>query len=75
MYAHERVSALAFERATRAHALVAGRDYVTPDDVKGLAVQALAHRVRVEGARDVAGDREDAERVLRDLLASIPVPV
>lgn len=68
-------AALAFERATRAHALVAGRDYVTPDDVKGLAVQALAHRVRVEGARDVAGDREDAERVLRDLLASIPVPV
>ena len=35
------------ERATRAHALVAGRAYATPDDVKALAIPVLAHRVRV----------------------------
>ncbi len=68
-------AALAFERAARAHALIAGRSFATPDDVKRVAVAALAHRVRVRGARDAAVDRADAERVIRDLLASIPVPV
>ncbi len=66
---------LAFERAVRAHALVAGRGYATPDDVKAVAVAVLAHRVRVRGARDLASDRADAERVVRDLIASLPVPV
>jgi len=68
-------AAIAFERAARAHALVAGRDYATPDDVKAVAVAALAHRVRVAGARDASAEREDAERVIRDLLTTLPVPV
>jgi MoxR-like ATPase len=68
-------AALAFERAARAHALVAGRTYATPDDVKAVAVPSLAHRIRTSGARESVGDRADAERVLRDLLSSIPVPV
>jgi len=68
-------AALAFERAARTHALVKGRDFATPDDVKAVAVGVLAHRVRVRGARDLAGDRADAERVIRDLLSAVPVPV
>ena len=68
-------AALAFERAARANALVAGRTYATPDDVKAVAVAVLSHRVRVSGSRDLVGDRADAERVIRDVLASIPVPV
>lgn len=68
-------AALAFERTARARALVEGRDYATPDDLKAVAVAVLAHRVRMAGARDLAGDRADAERAIRDLLASIPVPV
>src|SRR4029077_10202850 len=36
---------LALLRAARAAALAEGRDYLVPDDVKGLAVAALAHRV------------------------------
>jgi len=68
-------AALAFERAVRAHALVGGRAFATPDDVKAVAVPVLAHRVRVAGARDLAGDRADAERVLREVLSSTPVPV
>ncbi|MCC6876748.1 MAG: AAA family ATPase [Sandaracinaceae bacterium] len=67
-------AALAFERATRAHALVRGRGYGTPDDVQALAVAVLAHRVRAAGERDVGG-RQDAERVVRELVASIPVPI
>ncbi|HEY8428868.1 MAG TPA: AAA family ATPase [Sandaracinaceae bacterium] len=68
-------AALALERATRARAVLAGRDFATPDDVKAVAVAVLAHRVRVVRAHDVAGDRSDAERVIRELLSSIPVPV
>ncbi|HJL19558.1 MAG TPA: AAA family ATPase [Sandaracinaceae bacterium LLY-WYZ-13_1] len=68
-------AALAFERASRTHALVAGRAYATPDDVKAVTVACLAHRVRLSGAREAAGDRADAERVLRDLLSGVPVPV
>jgi MoxR-like ATPase len=68
-------AALALERATRAHALLAGRAYATPDDVKAVAVAVLAHRVRVTGSQDATADRTDAERVIRDLLSSIAVPV
>jgi len=39
---------LALLRAAQAHALADGRDYLVPDDVKGLAVQALAHRVMLK---------------------------
>jgi len=67
--------ALAFERAVRARALVSGRTYVTPDDVQALAVHALAHRVRVAGLHDTGVGRHDAERVIRELLAELPVPV
>ncbi len=68
-------AALALERAARAHALLAGRAYATPDDVKAVAVAVLAHRVRVAQSHDVAADRADAERIVRDLLTSITVPV
>ena len=37
--------ALALYRATQAYAFVEGRDYVTPDDVKALAVPVLSHRI------------------------------
>jgi len=68
-------AALAFERATRAHAIVQGRSFATPDDVKAVAVSTLAHRVRVAGLHDTATTRIDAERVIRDLLQALPVPV
>jgi MoxR-like ATPase len=69
-------AALALARAVRAHALVEGRAYATPDDVKALAVAALAHRVRARGALGTeAGERETAARAVRELLDAIPVPV
>jgi MoxR-like ATPase len=67
--------ALAFERATRARSLVLGRTYVTPDDVQALAVPALAHRVRVAGLNDTGVGRHDAERVIRELMSELPVPI
>ena len=67
--------ALAFERAVRARAIVSGRTYATPDDVQALAVHALAHRVRVAGVHDTGLGRNDAERVVRELLTKLPVPI
>jgi MoxR-like ATPase len=62
---------LALYRAGQAYAALLGRDYVIPDDVKAVAVQALAHRTIVKTAatvRDV-----DAGLIIRELLDSVPV--
>ena len=68
-------AALALERAVRAYALVLGRGYAIPDDVKAIAVAVLAHRIRPSGARNGAAGRTDTDRVVRDLLGGLPVPV
>jgi MoxR-like ATPase len=68
-------AALALERAVRAYALVLGRAYAIPDDVKAVAVSVLSHRVRPAGLRDGTSGSGDGERVVRELLAALPVPV
>ena len=67
--------ALAFEQAVRAHALVKGRSYALPDDVQAVAVAVLAHRVRAAGHSDGHASVADAERIIADLLQSLPVPL
>ncbi len=64
---------LALLRAARAQALADGRDYLVPDDVKSLAVPALAHRVMVKG-RGAQGGGVDAEAVLRSIVQDVSVP-
>ena len=64
---------LALLRAARAQALADGRDYLVPDDIKGLAVPVLAHRVMVK-ASGPSGATTDAERVIRGLIQDVPVP-
>ena len=68
-------AAIALERAVRALALTLGRSYATPDDVKAVGVSVLAHRVRPAGSRDGGPAHMDGERIVRDLLAALPVPV
>jgi MoxR-like ATPase len=63
--------ARALVAAARAAALADGRDYVVPDDVKGLAPAALAHRVIV---RSSDAGAVDAEAVIRALVQDVPVP-
>jgi MoxR-like ATPase len=64
---------LALLRAARAHALADGREYLVPDDVKRLAVPALAHRVLLAGpAADGSG--AGAEAVIRAIVQDVPVP-
>ena len=54
----------------RGHAVVKGRDYVTPDDVQAVVVGAYAHRVMVAGRVDTPAARE----VLGWLVSQVPVP-
>jgi MoxR-like ATPase len=63
---------LALLRAARAHALADGRDYLVPDDVKRLAVPALAHRILL--ASSSAGGADGAEAVIRTIVQDVPVP-
>ncbi len=64
---------LALLRAARATALLAGRPYAIPDDIKTVAAPVLAHRLVLEGAEDGV-DREAAEIVIREILETVPVP-
>jgi MoxR-like ATPase len=69
-------AALAYERAVRARALVAGRMFALPDDVKALAVPILSHRIRVDQGSDNTQTSVDAqERAVADLVRKTPVPV
>jgi MoxR-like ATPase len=59
-------------RAARARAFMAGRDHVTPDDVKALAASVLVHRLV---PRDPGGGGERLEALLLERLESVPVPL
>ncbi len=65
--------ALSLYRAAQSLALVSGRDYVVPDDIKHLALPVLAHRVLGKSFLQ-AGDFGAAEAILRDLLDRLRVP-
>jgi MoxR-like ATPase len=65
---------LAYYRASQAFALVQGRDYVIPDDVKVLAIPVLSHRIVPRGMLPGA-DRSATEEIVRQLVRELPVPV
>jgi len=56
----------------RALAVLAGRDYVTPEDVKAVAVPALAHRLTLTAAAWAGGTQP--ERIVTGLLDTVPGP-
>jgi MoxR-like ATPase len=64
---------LQLARATRSRAAAQGRDYATPDDAKSVALPVLAHRVVLRP--EAAARGATGESVLRELLASVAVPV
>jgi MoxR-like ATPase len=59
-------------RASRAHAALAGRDHVLPDDVQSMTVPVLAHRLMLTGESQLA--HRSAADVLTDLLQRVRVP-
>jgi MoxR-like ATPase len=66
-------AALSLYRAAQAEALLDGRDYVVPDDLKGLAVPVLAHRLVTKSYRQ--HERPDAaDTIVHDILGQTPLP-
>ena len=65
--------AISFYRACQALALVEGRDYVVPDDLKRLAVPIIAHRVIAKGYLH-GGQRSAVEAIVRRVVERIAVP-
>lgn len=63
--------ALALYQAAQAYAALQGRDYVAPEDVKGLAPAVLCHRVVLGGSMNA----EAATQRLRKLLSDVEVPL
>ncbi len=63
---------LALLKLSRCRAALAGRDFVTPDDVKAVAVPALAHRLVLKPELWV--QRRSVEDVVRETLAAVPTP-
>jgi MoxR-like ATPase len=65
---------LALYRAAQTLALLEGRDYVIPDDIKRLAVSVLSHRVIGKGFA-YEGGQDEREKVIRGILETVEVPV
>jgi len=63
---------LALIKLARAHAVVSGRDYVLPDDVKALAVPALAHRLIL--SPDLWAKKVTAQDIVTGVVSVVPVP-
>ena len=67
---------ISWYRAAQAFALVNGRDYCVPDDFKQLALPCLAHRVVMASPQESIGrTREEAERVISELLDRVSIPL
>ncbi|MBI4333542.1 MAG: MoxR family ATPase [Chloroflexi bacterium] len=65
---------LALFRSSQARALLLGRDFVLPDDIKELAISTLAHRLIVKPAFRNDGVRSVSETIIQSVLDSVPVP-
>lgn len=59
-------------RASKAHALLGGRDFVTPDDVTAMVSPVLGHRVVLSAEAEISGEQTDS--VLQSILDQTQVP-
>jgi MoxR-like ATPase len=66
---------LALRRLAQAQAYYEGRDYMIPDDIKKNAVPALAHRVILRALTDNGSESKTVEKIIREILNRINVPV
>jgi MoxR-like ATPase len=64
--------ALALLLCSRAHAVIDGRDYVTPEDVKAVASSVLPHRITVKP--ELWLTKASGASVIDEVLASVPTP-
>ena len=71
-WAQARVRRLSVMLVAQAFAAFEGRDYLVPDDVKRAVLPVLRHRVILKPEAELEGF--DADRVLTDVVAAVPVP-
>ena len=65
-------ASLALMRGSQARAMIGGRDFISPDDVKAIAVAVMAHRLIISPAARMRG--VDGEELVGEVLDSVPVP-
>lgn len=65
-------ASIALVRGARARALLSGRDFVLPDDIKACALAVLRHRVRLSAELDIEG--LEIDQVLQQLLEQVTAP-
>ena len=63
---------IALERCARARAWLAGRDFVTPEDVRAVAPDVLRHRILP--SYEATAEGWDGDRLVAELLARVPLP-
>jgi len=63
---------IALERCARARAWLAGRDYVTPEDIRAIAPDVLRHRVLP--SYEATAEGWDGEKLVAALLEKVPLP-
>lgn len=63
---------IALTLTSKAHAFVQGRGYVTPQDVKSVALEALRHRIQI--SYEAEAEDQTPDTVLQTLLDTLPVP-
>ncbi|HVT43417.1 MAG TPA: MoxR family ATPase [Thermoanaerobaculia bacterium] len=66
--------ALVFFKAVQALAMVEGRDYVIPDDVKRLAAPVLSHRIVLRDRRVSRGDFSPETKFIHRIVSEVAVP-
>lgn len=66
-------ASVSLTRVAQAYAIMRGRDYVLPDDVKGIAPSVLSHRVLL--STESGGRSDRARDVVSDILRTVPAPV
>ncbi len=58
--------------AAKAYAAISGRDFVTPEDIKKIAVPILQHRVIITPEREMEGIT--GSQIIQDILQTIEIP-
>jgi MoxR-like ATPase len=58
----------------KASAYLSGRDYIVPDDVKDLAVDALSHRVKLKQSSTITGEATSTSAVIREIIEKVKPP-
>ena len=66
--------ALTYFKACQALAMVSGRDFVIPEDIKRLAGPVLSHRIVMKDRRAARGDSTPEQKFIARILGEIPVP-